>query len=157
MTDIFFGGPDDENFHAKTPAEYIIDKFDGGVLDVVLADLVDGVVVVEYHRKQVGHLWLERQAERLLEAFDEQFDEEYSYDDTCVRGDADIATVSRELTDLLTRHVARNMRVYWCEEVARRTYTRDEVLAVLGEKPTSAPAPAPVEVLTFKKPEVAGG
>lgn len=155
MTDIFYGGPDDENFHAKTPEEYLIDKFDGGVLDVALADLIDGVEVVEYRRKQVDPQWLQHRADLLLEEFEQRFDEEYSYDDTCVRGDADIATFNKELTDLLTRHVARNMRVYWCEEVSRRTYTRDEVWAVLGEKPASEPAHAPVEVVTFKKPEVA--
>lgn len=152
MTDIFFGGPDDENFHAKTPAEYIIDKFDGGVLDVALADIVDGVVVVEYRRRQVDHQWLELQAEHLLEAFDEQFSEEHG-DDDCTRGDSDRAPFEVELVDLLRRHADRNLRVYWSEEVSRRTYTRDEVWAMLGEKPASEPAPAPVEVVTFKKPE----
>lgn len=163
--DRFFAGPDDESFHATSPEEYLRDKFDGGVLDKALADAVDGVVVAEFRRRPVTPEWVSGRAELLLEAFDLAFADEYGgEDDDCYavhRDGADNgAEAERELCAALARHVARNLRPWQCEEVSRRTYTRDEVAVILGSaardaQPVARVAAtiAPVEVTTFTKPE----
>lgn len=129
-----YAGEHDETFWAKTPEDYLIDKFDGGVLDEGLAKHIDGVEVVQYQRRTVEQKWLADMANSLLDDFNERYSEEFGgEDDDCFQPEADDGPFREQLFKVLETHAARNLRPYQCEEVSRRTYTREEVRAILAE------------------------
>lgn len=133
--DTFYAAPHAEQMYCATPEEYLRDRFDGGVLDKALADAREGVVVVRYDRVKLPADYFAKEANWLLEAFESSMGAEFGGDDEDFD---DIATVAydrkplvKELGELLHKHMHGKVRPWICLETSRRTYTRDEVEAIL--------------------------
>ena len=129
----FYSDEHSGTFWAKTPEEFLVDKFDAGVLDVALASYVKGVEVVEYQRVVVSDQWLESATHQALDDFDESYADEFGgEDDDCKKPGADEAPEREELFHLLKRYAAKHLRPFCCEAVSTRTYSREEVRAILA-------------------------
>lgn len=131
MSDFFYSQESDVTFSATSPEQYLREGF-----EEVLPER--DVVVVQWRRRAVDREWLEGQAELLLEQFGEWFADEYGgEDDDCVKwSEADFASVEKDLAELLRAHADRNLRVFQCEEVSRRTYSPAEVRAIVAKQST---------------------
>lgn len=154
---LFYGGPDDESFHATSPEEYLADLF-GAEHYAALEDAVrtrGDVEIVAYRRREVEPEYVRWFADSAWERFVEEFEEEFGGDDSCFQPNPGGKPADAEARDLLApifERLARKHLVVWqCEEVSRRTWTVDEVRAALGfastsSAPPASPAPAAVPV-----------
>jgi hypothetical protein len=129
----YYSGPEDTDFSARTPEEYLVSLFE----DVPDAELEaearkrGDVVVVERRPRKVQSSWVRFVATSVWHHIIEEFDEEYGGahgHKKAPRG------VVQALSDVIERIVTQHLRAYWCEEVARRVWTPDGVLRVVRRR-----------------------
>ena len=104
---------------------------------------------MRYRPRAVTAKWIRDAAETLTESLEERFGEEYGGDDDCWRLGGEAAAQALMLA-AVSRIVAAHLRVWQCEEVDRRTYTRAELEALLQDWGIEAPPPAPAHVPVVK-------
>jgi hypothetical protein len=129
----YYSGPEDSEFSARTPEEYLVSLFEG-VPDVELdAEVVrrGSVVVVERRPRKVQSSWVRFVATSVWHHIIEEFDEEYGGAHGHKKPPRGVV---REIADVIERIVAQHLRAYWCEEVARRVWTPDEVLRAVRRR-----------------------
>lgn len=143
---LFYGGPDDEAFSASSPEEYLQSLFEDDPRASFeelyeMARRRGDVEVCAYRRRQVEPEMIQWWANDAWDTFVEKFEEEFGGDDSCLRNGVDHSVAKRMLAPVLERLAKRLLVVWQCEEVSRRTYSVNEVLAVLG---WNAPAGHPL-------------
>jgi hypothetical protein len=126
----YYAGPEDGEFSAHTPEEYL-ESFFEDVPDNELEDEVrrrGDVVIVEYRPREVKSEWLSHAAESAWYCIVEEFEAEYGSTYGTLRAPPGVVEA---LMPAIERLVSRNLCAYWCDEVSRRIWTAEEVLAVL--------------------------
>jgi hypothetical protein len=130
----YYAGPEDADFSARTPEEYLASLFEDvpdAELEAEVRRRGHVVVVVERRPRKVQSSWVRFMAMNVWHYIVEEFDAEYGGAHGAKRAPRNVV---RELSGVIERIIARHLCAYWCEEVARRAWTPDEVLRVLRRR-----------------------
>jgi hypothetical protein len=127
---------DAEELSQETPAEAIVDWMDRMADGQPIAEQIARMfplTVYAHARDKVTEAWMHAQADSLAEDFEEQFGQEYGDPD----GDTNITKDSRAALamafNVAIAQLVKVTPVWRCSQVAERTYSAEEVEAILRE------------------------
>jgi len=132
----YYAGPEDGEFFSCTPEEYLESLFEDVPDDELEAEVRKGgdvvvVVVVEYRPWEMQSEWVRSVAGEVWCYVVEEFDAEFG---STHNADESVRDAVETLAPVIERLVSRHLCPYWCDEVSRRTWTVDEVLAVVRRR-----------------------
>lgn len=136
--DFYDASDDPENLRCETDIEAIealLDSWTEPNCDMATVIAEHGAcTVVAWARRQVSDAELERHADFLAEAFSERIDDEYANPDgkPCLSDGVD-AELRAALLPVLRAAVTR-ANIWACEEVGRRSYSAEEVDAMMRDE-----------------------
>lgn len=128
---------DDETLTHGTPEEAIVDLFANnlGPHDDVRAEIerLAPLTVTAYESRKIPEPWLHSIADRLVEQVDEWIWDEYGGEDSdTVFDDAAVETLTKLARELMNE-ASNRANVHPVRKVGKRTYTADEIEAILRE------------------------